>query len=173
MHCVPCRSQREARFVVGQVTLAIGLLHGLGIVHRDVKPENILLYVHSTVSDCTACRNVGAPLAHTHGVRCLFTLLLFFVVVWCRDRDGHVKLCDFGLSKRVVDRTFTFCGTPDYMAPEIIQNLGHNKAVDYWSLGCLLVRLQRSNAAHPLLQLIYTVTRALVGLVLSVRDADR
>ena len=53
MHCVPCRSQREARFVVGQVTLAIGLLHGLGIVHRDVKPENILLYVHSTVSDCS------------------------------------------------------------------------------------------------------------------------
>ena len=43
-------------------------------------------------------------------------------------RDGHVKVGDFGLSKRVVDRTFTFCGTPDYMAPEVIQNLGHNKA---------------------------------------------
>ena len=57
------------------------------------------------------------------------------------NREGHVKLVDFGLSKRVVDRTFTFCGTPDYMAPEIIQNLGHNKAVDYWALGCLLFEM--------------------------------
>ena len=56
-------------------------------------------------------------------------------------RDGHVKVGDFGLSKRVVDRTFTFCGTPDYMAPEVIQNLGHNKAVDYWALGCLLYEM--------------------------------
>jgi serine/threonine protein kinase len=56
-------------------------------------------------------------------------------------RDGHVRVGDFGLSKRVVDRTFTFCGTPDYMAPEVIQNLGHNKAVDYWALGCLLYEM--------------------------------
>ena len=45
------------------------------------------------------------------------------------DRNGHVKLVDFGLSKRVVDRTYTFCGTPEYMSPEVIQNLGHGKAV--------------------------------------------
>ena len=88
----------------------------------------------------------------------------------CRDREGHVKLCDFGLSKRVVDRTFTFCGTPDYMAPEIIQNVGHNRAVDYWALGCLLVRLHTLKAvAHTILLLTCTWS-LLRGLV---RDACR
>lgn len=56
------------------------------------------------------------------------------------DQDGHVKLTDFGLSKeRVFDdeMTHTFCGTVDYMAPEIIDRKGHNRAADWWSLGAL------------------------------------
>ena len=57
------------------------------------------------------------------------------------DVDGRVKLSDFGLSKRVTGRTFTFCGTPDYMAPEVIHNIGHGKGVDYWALGCLVFEM--------------------------------
>ena len=57
------------------------------------------------------------------------------------DKDGHVKIVDFGLSKKVVDRTFTLCGTPDYIAPEIIQNKGHNKAADYWALGVVIYEM--------------------------------
>jgi serine/threonine protein kinase len=38
------------------------------------------------------------------------------------DKDGHVKLTDFGFAKRIVHRTYTLCGTPDYLAPEIILN---------------------------------------------------
>ncbi|VDL61860.1 unnamed protein product [Hymenolepis diminuta] len=54
------------------------------------------------------------------------------------DRDGHVKLTDFGLSKEGVGTTNTFCGTIEYMAPEIIRCGGHGRAVDWWSLGTLL-----------------------------------
>ncbi|ERL91572.1 hypothetical protein D910_08902, partial [Dendroctonus ponderosae] len=57
------------------------------------------------------------------------------------DQEGHVKLTDFGLSKEHIQdntRTLTFCGTIEYMAPEIILRLGHGKAADWWSLGALL-----------------------------------
>lgn len=54
------------------------------------------------------------------------------------DNKGHVKITDFGFAKRVTDRTFTLCGTPEYLAPEVIQSKGHGKAVDWWTMGVLL-----------------------------------
>ncbi|XP_046840899.1 ribosomal protein S6 kinase beta-1-like [Xenia sp. Carnegie-2017] len=55
--------------------------------------------------------------------------------------DGHVKLTDFGLCKESIfedNVTHTFCGTIEYMAPEILTRSGHGKAVDWWSLGALM-----------------------------------
>ncbi|PAA62441.1 hypothetical protein BOX15_Mlig000742g1 [Macrostomum lignano] len=57
------------------------------------------------------------------------------------SRAGHVKLTDFGLSKEAVNEnglTHTFCGTIEYMAPEILMRKGHGRAVDWWSLGTLM-----------------------------------
>jgi protein kinase A len=52
--------------------------------------------------------------------------------------DGYLKLTDFGFAKSIENRTFTLCGTPEYLAPEILQNQGHGKPVDWWTLGVLI-----------------------------------
>lgn len=55
--------------------------------------------------------------------------------------DGYLKLTDFGFAKVLTGRTYTLCGTPGYLAPEIILNKGHSKPVDWWTLGILLYEL--------------------------------
>ncbi|CAM9504623.1 unnamed protein product [Chrysoparadoxa australica] len=58
------------------------------------------------------------------------------------DRDGFVKIVDFGLAKEIPHgMTWTICGTPDYLAPEIILNEGHDHGVDYWALGVLIYEM--------------------------------
>ncbi|XP_036321218.1 cGMP-dependent protein kinase, isozyme 1-like [Rhagoletis pomonella] len=59
------------------------------------------------------------------------------------DERGYVKLVDFGFAKYIGNssKTWTFCGTPEYVAPEIILNKGHDRAVDYWALGILIHEL--------------------------------
>ncbi|CEI87821.1 Putative AGC/PKA protein kinase [Rhizopus microsporus] len=57
------------------------------------------------------------------------------------DANGHIKITDFGFAKYVPDITWTLCGTPDYLAPEVIQSKGYGKAVDWWSLGILIFEM--------------------------------
>ncbi|GFQ81563.1 cGMP-dependent protein kinase 1 [Trichonephila clavata] len=59
------------------------------------------------------------------------------------DERGYVKLVDFGFSTQLRSgkKTWTFCGTPEYVAPEIILNKGHDRAVDFWAIGILMFEL--------------------------------
>jgi len=61
------------------------------------------------------------------------------------DADGNLKITDFGLSKDGMEeesaRTETFCGTPEYLAPEIVEGGPYTKSVDWWSLGCLIYEM--------------------------------
>lgn len=56
-------------------------------------------------------------------------------------KDGYIKLIDFGLGKKVKDFTYTLCGTPQYMAPEMMKGKGYGTAVDWWSLGILIYEM--------------------------------
>lgn len=59
--------------------------------------------------------------------------------------EGHIRLTDFGLSKEGISQADrgaqSFCGTPEYLAPEILNRTGHGQAVDWWSLGALLYEM--------------------------------
>lgn len=60
------------------------------------------------------------------------------------DYQGHIALCDFGLCKLNMtdnDKTNTFCGTPEYLAPELLLNQGYTRSVDWWTLGTLLFEM--------------------------------
>ena len=57
------------------------------------------------------------------------------------DSKGYLKLTDFGFAKVCEGRTYTLCGTPEYLAPEILLNKGHGKPVDWWTFGVLLYEM--------------------------------
>ncbi|KAJ1562726.1 camp-dependent protein kinase catalytic subunit [Nowakowskiella sp. JEL0078] len=105
-----------ARIYAAELVVALEYLHSRHIIYRDLKPENLLI-----------------------------------------DIKGHVKIADFGFAKRVSDKviydvngkviskeigtTKTFCGTPAYMAPEIVLHKFHGKSSDWWSLGVVIYEM--------------------------------
>lgn len=69
------------------------------------------------------------------------------------DARGHVRLTDFGLSKEGISNhqsgAHSFCGTPEYLAPEILNRQGHGRAVDWWSLGEFINGRRRRRRVGP------------------------
>ena len=68
------------------------------------------------------------------------------------DSEGYAKLTDFGLSKEGIKDNkgaTTFCGTPEYLAPEIVDGKGHGKAVDWWSVGCIIYEMLTGEIFAP------------------------
>lgn len=73
------------------------------------------------------------------------------------DAEGYLKIADFGLCKEGMgfgDRTSTFCGTPEFLAPEVLTETSYTRAVDWWGLGVLIYEMLvgevSSNDHHPI-----------------------
>eukprot|EP01104_Vermistella_antarctica_P015664 TRINITY_DN5192_c0_g2_i1.p1 TRINITY_DN5192_c0_g2~~TRINITY_DN5192_c0_g2_i1.p1 ORF type:complete len:619 (-),score=131.39 TRINITY_DN5192_c0_g2_i1:80-1936(-) len=85
---------------------------------------------------------IALGLAHLHRAGVIYRDLKLENVLL--DTDGHVCLTDFGLSKVLEeddDRTHTMCGTPSYLAPEILRGKAYGRAIDYWALGILIYEM--------------------------------
>ena len=68
------------------------------------------------------------------------------------DTDGYVKIADFGLCKEGMgfgDRTGTFCGTPEFLAPEVLTETSYTRAVDWWGLGVLIFEMLVGESPFP------------------------
>lgn len=95
--------EKEVRFYMCQILLALEYMHNNNYIYRDLKPENILI-----------------------------------------DKEGNIKLTDFGLSKLMPKdekTTYTMCGTAEYLAPEIIFGKGYDKTCDWFSFGVVLFEM--------------------------------
>lgn len=94
--------ENVVKFYAFQIVLAVGELHRKGIMHRDLKLENILV-----------------------------------------DEKGYLKIIDFGLAKILPggELAQSYCGTPEYLSPEMILSVGHDFTVDWWALGVLIYEM--------------------------------
>lgn len=129
-------TEEEGRFYMAQSVLAVDAVHKLNYIHRDLKPDNILIDVegHIKLSDFGLCKyyeiqpnQFGLDNAKNEEIRSP------------RGEISHEqKKLNF---KRDRSKVYSLVGTPDYIAPEVFEKNGYTETVDWWSLGAILFEM--------------------------------
>lgn len=131
-------TEEETQFYVAETVLAIDSIHQLGFIHRDIKPDNLLLDSkgHVKLSDFGLC--TGLKKAHrtefyrnlSHSLNTDFT---------SQNMNSKRKAETWKRNRRQL--AFSTVGTPDYIAPEVFMQTGYNKLCDWWSLGVIMYEM--------------------------------
>ncbi|XP_008234378.2 PREDICTED: probable serine/threonine protein kinase IRE [Prunus mume] len=140
-----CLDEDMAKVYIAEVVLALEYLHSLNVVHRDLKPDNLLIgqdghikltdFGLSKVGLISSTDDLSGPSVSDTG--------------FLRDDEPKTQPS----SERTQRQKHSVVGTPDYLAPEILLGMGHSATADWWSVGAilfeLLVGLPPFNAEHP------------------------
>jgi len=127
-------SEDEAKFYMAEAILAVESVHKLNYIHRDLKPDNILLDSkgHIKLSDFGLCKHTDIR------PRFEFKKMDDTAVQNTFDASNLTKKPQY---KRNRKKVFTIVGTPDYIAPEVFGQKGYTETVDWWSLGTILFEM--------------------------------
>ncbi|XP_029388743.1 ribosomal protein S6 kinase alpha-2 isoform X3 [Mus pahari] len=132
LHYGKCAFQTE-----GKLYLILDFLRGGDLFTRLSKE---VMFTEEDVKFYLA--ELALALDHLHGLGIIYRDLKPENILL--DEEGHIKITDFGLSKEAIDhdkRAYSFCGTIEYMAPEVVNRRGHTQSADWWSFGVLMFEM--------------------------------
>lgn len=128
-------SEDTIRLFLNQISGAMKALHAKGIVHRDLKPQNILLCYNKSSSHQVSQSKTGSRLPSFSS-----SASKSLTASSCPPSDITLKIADFGFARFLSDGVMaaTLCGSPMYMAPEVIMSLQYDAKADLWSIGTIV-----------------------------------
>ncbi|KAB2602209.1 serine/threonine-protein kinase OXI1-like [Pyrus ussuriensis x Pyrus communis] len=193
-------SDEVIRFYAAELVLVLDYLHGLGVVYRDLKPENIMIQEsgHIMLVDfdlSTELSPIRTPPRSAQSDRIRSNSIAKSIPVQKKRRSPFHRFCNSGISpdetvappelrvnseslsgSDLSEKSNSFVGTEEYVAPEIVSGHGHDFGVDWWSLGVLLYEMLygttpfRGSNRKETFYRILTKTPELTGQTTALRD---
>lgn len=129
-------SEEESRFYIAETIMSIESVHKANFIHRDLKPDNILIDKegHVKLTDFGLCKHAEIRPTRMTEINTKELSFNFNQLKSALDKK-------LGQGKRTRQLAFSTVGTPDYIAPEVFGQYGYDETVDWWSVGCILFEM--------------------------------